>query len=134
MAKTEDVLATLHRFRNQGIRIAMDDFGTGYSSLGQLRSFPFDKIKIDRSFIAGMGAGTGSGACPIADASAVIRAIAAIGTGFGMTTTAEGVETDEQAILVGADGCTDIQGFLISRPVPASEIDALMRRYNTVEA
>ena len=134
MSKTGDVLATLHRFRDRGIRIAMDDFGTGYSSLGQLRSFPFDKIKIDRSFIAGVGAGPGSGAGSVADATAVIRAIAAIGSGLGMTTTAEGVETDEQASLVGADGCTDIQGFLISKPVPAAELDALMRRYNPVEA
>ena len=131
MSKTDDVLAALHRLRDRGIRIAMDDFGTGYSSLGQLRSFPFDKIKIDRSFIAGMGAGQGGGG---ADAAAVIRAIVAIGTGLGMTTTAEGVETDEQAALVGADGCTDIQGFLISKPVPAADLDGLMRRYNPIEA
>ncbi len=134
MAKTEGVLAMLHGFRDRGIRIAMDDFGTGSSSLGQLRAFPFDKIKIDRSFIAGLDHRAGNCPGPVADAAAVIRAIAAIGNRFGMTTTAEGVETAEQAAAVGADGCTDIQGFLISRPVPPSKIDALIRRYNTVNA
>jgi diguanylate cyclase (GGDEF)-like protein len=126
LSKADDVLATLHRLRDRGIRIAMDDFGTGYASLGQLRSFPFDKIKIDRSLIAGLPEG--------ADAAAVIRVIAAIGSGLGMATTAEGVETSEQAALVEADGCTDIQGYLISRPVPASAIGDLMRRYSLVEA
>jgi predicted signal transduction protein with EAL and GGDEF domain len=115
------VLDTLHRFRAAGIRIAMDDFGTGYSSLSQLRSFPFDKIKIDRSFVAMLGVED--------DAAVVIRAIAALGVGLGMTTTAEGVETAEQAALVAADGCTDIQGYLISRPIPATEIEALLRQH-----
>jgi diguanylate cyclase (GGDEF)-like protein len=117
----EEVMETLHRLRASGIRIAMDDFGTGYSSLGQLRSFPFDKIKIDRSFMTGLGQD--------ADAAAVVRAIAAMGAGLGMTTTAEGVETSAQAALVEADGCTDIQGFFVSRPIPASGIDSMLRRY-----
>jgi diguanylate cyclase (GGDEF)-like protein len=121
LSQDEQILGTLHRLRASGVRIAMDDFGTGYSSLGQLRSFPFDKIKIDRSFITGLGKDT--------DAAAVVRAIAALGAGLGVTTTAEGVETPEQAKLVEADGCTDIQGYLISRPIPASDIDALVRRY-----
>jgi EAL domain-containing protein (putative c-di-GMP-specific phosphodiesterase class I) len=115
------VLQTLHRLRAIGIRIAIDDFGTGYSSLGQLRSFPFDRIKIDKSFIVSLGQSV--------DATAVIRAIAALGIGLGMTTTAEGVETQEQAAAVEADGCTDIQGFLISKPIPPSHIDALIRQY-----
>jgi diguanylate cyclase (GGDEF)-like protein len=115
------LLETLHRLRAKGIRIAMDDFGTGYSSLGQLRSFPFDKIKIDRSFIAGLE--------QQADGAALIRAIAALGAGLGMTTTAEGVETLAQAALVEADGCTDIQGYFISRPIPASEIHAVLQQY-----
>lgn len=114
-------LEVLHRFRAAGIRIAMDDFGTGYSSLSQLRSFPFNKIKIDQSFVATLGVDD--------DAAVVIRAIAALGVGLGMTTTAEGVETAEQAVMVEADGCTDIQGYLISRPIQAAEIDALLRRY-----
>jgi diguanylate cyclase (GGDEF)-like protein len=115
------VLDILDRFRAKGIRIAMDDFGTGYSSLSQLRSFPFNKIKIDQSFVATLGVD--------ADAAVVIRAIAALGAGLGMTTTAEGVETMQQAALVEADGCIDIQGYLIGRPIPAAEIDALLRQY-----
>ncbi len=115
LAREAHVLETLHRLRACGIRIAMDDFGTGYSSLSQLVSFPFDKIKIDRSFIAGLGRD--------AEATAVLRAISALGSGLGMTTTAEGVETEAQAALVAADGCTDIQGYLIGRPIPAREID-----------
>lgn len=125
MSMADSVLDTLHRFRARGIRIAMDDFGTGYSSLGQLRSFPFSKIKIDRSFITCLA--------QEADAAAVVRAIAAMGAGLGMTTTAEGVETSEQAALVEADGCTDIQGYLISRPVPVSQIDSLLKLYNIVD-
>ena len=121
LAKDTHVVDTLHRLRAAGIRITMDDFGTGYSSLSQLRSFPFSKIKIDRSCIAGLGSD--------AQSTAVIRAIAAFGAGLGMTTIAEGVETAQQAALVEADGCTDIQGYLISRPIPASEIDALLRQH-----
>ena len=121
LAREAHVLETLHRLRACGIRIAMDDFGTGYSSLSQLVSFPFDKIKIDRSFIAGLGRN--------ADATAVLRAISALGSGLGMTTTAEGVETKEQAALVAADGCTDIQGYLIGRPIPASQIDLFLCQY-----
>jgi diguanylate cyclase (GGDEF)-like protein len=114
----EQVTDTLHQLRSLGIRIAIDDLD---SSLGQLRSFPFDKIKIDRPFITGPGQDV--------DAAAVVRAITAPGEGLGMTTTTEGVQTSEQAALVEADGCTDIQGFPISRPIPASDIDALLRRY-----
>jgi diguanylate cyclase (GGDEF)-like protein len=121
LSREAHVLDTLHRLRASGIRIAMDDFGTGYSSLSQLLSFPFDKIKIDRTFIAGLGKN--------ADATAVLRAISAMGSGLGMATTAEGVETEEQAVLVAAHGCTDIQGYLISRPIPASEIDAFLCQY-----
>jgi diguanylate cyclase (GGDEF)-like protein len=121
MAQEAPVLNLLHRLRALGIRFAMDDFGTGYSSLSQLRAFPFDKIKIDRSFISVLGQNH--------EAAAVIRAITALGSGLGMTTVAEGVETVEQAALVEADGCTDIQGYLISRPIPASEVDILLRQY-----
>ena len=121
LAQDGHVADTLHRLRGLGIRIAMDDFGTGYSSLSQLRSFPFSKIKIDRSFVSGLGLD--------GEATGLIRAIAALGAGLGMTTIAEGVETAEQAALVQADGCTDIQGYLISRPIPAAEIDALLGQY-----
>lgn len=115
------LLDILHRLRAMGIRIAMDDFGTGYSSLSQLRTFPFTKIKIDRAFIATLGHD--------ADSNAVIRAITMLGAGLGMTTIAEGVETMEQAAMVEADGCTDIQGNLLSHPIPASGIDALLARH-----
>ena len=98
----------------------MDDFGTGYSSLSQLRSFPFDKIKIDRSFVRDLEEN--------AEAIAVVRAIAALGASLGMTTTAEGVETMAQASRVHADGCTDMQGYLVSRPVPAGDVRALIKR------
>ena len=125
LSRESHVLKTLHRLRAAGIRIAMDDFGTGHSSLSQLRSFPFDKIKIDRSFVSDLGLD--------GEAAAVIRAIAALGSGLGMTTTAEGVETACQAALVEADGCTDIQGYLVSRPIPACEIDALLSRYSPAE-
>ena len=103
------VLAELHRIRQMGVRISMDDFGTGYSSLSYLHSFPFDKIKIDQSFVRGVIAEVSS--------TAIIRAIAALGQSLGMTTTAEGVETEEQFDRVTAAGCTDIQGYLISRPL-----------------
>jgi EAL domain-containing protein (putative c-di-GMP-specific phosphodiesterase class I) len=103
----------LHQLRELGVRIALDDFGTGYSSLSYLRSFPFDRIKIDRSFIK-----------DIADAGPlhIVRAVSALARGLGMQTTAEGVETREQLEAVRAEGCTDIQGFLISRPRPEREI------------
>ena len=120
----ENLLKTLNQLREIGVEIAMDDFGTGYSSLSQLRAFPFSKIKIDRSFVSGLGLD--------AEAGAVIRAIAALGAGLGMTTIAEGVETAAQAAQVEADGCTEIQGYLISRPIPAAEIDALLSQFPLV--
>jgi diguanylate cyclase (GGDEF)-like protein len=116
----EILLHTLNRLRALGVEIAMDDFGTGYSSLSQLRAFPFSKIKIDRRFVSGQQLDH--------EAAAVIRAITTLGTSLGMTTIAEGVETPAQAAQVEADGCTEIQGYLISRPIPADEIDALLSR------
>ena len=110
-------LATLHALRDLGLRISMDDFGTGYASLSYLRSFPFDRIKIDRSFI--------SGDTSSADSMAIIGAIASLGASFGMTTVAEGVETPEQMQRIRVEGCTDVQGYLISRPVSADDIARL---------
>ena len=112
------VLAVLQRLRAIGVRVAMDDFGTGYSSLSQLRSFPFDKIKIDRSFV--------SDGDDVANQGAFIRAINALGTSLGMSTIAEGVETEEQLARLRAEGCTSVQGFLFSRPVGADQIDRLL--------
>ena len=91
-----------------GVRISMDDFGTGYSSLSYLRSFPFDKIKIDRSFVHNLTAD--------ADSMAIIRAVAGLGSSLGMATTGEGVETQEELDYLKSEGCTEAQGYFFSRP------------------
>ena len=113
----EATLAVLHQLRELGIRIAMDDFGTGYSSLTYLQSFPFDKIKIDRSFVKDITENSGS--------LNIVRAVAALANGMGMTATAEGVETTEQLDRIASEGCTEMQGFLFSKPLPAREIERL---------
>jgi EAL domain-containing protein (putative c-di-GMP-specific phosphodiesterase class I) len=113
----ETTLAVLHQLRALGIRIAMDDFGTGYSSLTYLQCFPFDKIKIDRSFVKDITENTGS--------LNIVRAVAALANGMGMTATAEGVETREQLDKITSEGCAEMQGFLFSRPLPAHEIERL---------
>jgi EAL domain-containing protein (putative c-di-GMP-specific phosphodiesterase class I) len=110
-------LAVLHQLRALGIRIAMDDFGTGYSSLTYLQSFPFDKIKIDRSFVKDITENAGS--------LNIVRAVAALAQGMGMVATAEGVETTEQLETIRAEGCTEMQGYLFSRPLPAADIERL---------
>jgi diguanylate cyclase (GGDEF)-like protein len=111
-------LTALHQLRSLGVRISMDDFGTGYSSLSYLRSFPFDKIKIDQSFVRDLAERP--------DSIAIIRAVAGLGLSFGVTTTAEGVETQEQLDQMRAEGCTEVQGYFFSKPVPASEIAQLL--------
>ncbi|CAO4149435.1 putative signaling protein [Methylorubrum aminovorans] len=116
LQENERTLKTLHRLRQLGVRVSMDDFGTGYSSLSYLRSFPFDKIKIDRSFVKDLAVRP--------DGDAIIRAIAGLGKSLGMTTVAEGVETHDQMQRIKAEGCTDVQGYLISKPVP---VDQLMK-------
>ena len=113
----EATLAVLHRLRSLGIRIAMDDFGTGYSSLTYLQSFPFDKIKIDRSFVKDITENAGS--------LYIVRAVAALAHGMGMAATAEGVETNEQLDKISAVGCTEMQGYLFSKPLPVAEIERL---------
>ena len=115
----ESTLSTLFQLRSLGVRIAMDDFGTGYSSLSYLQSFPFDKIKIDRSFVKDIADGVGS--------LNIVRAVAAMANGLGMTTTAEGVETKEQLDTVRAEGCTEMQGYLFSKPLPIAELEALLQ-------
>ena len=118
MQDGEAALSALHELRGLGTRISMDDFGTGYSSLSYLRSFPFDKIKIDRSFIRDLTQKRGG--------VAIVRAIALLGTSLRLATTAEGIETTEQFEIVRAEGCTEVQGFLFSHPRPANELPALM--------
>jgi EAL domain-containing protein (putative c-di-GMP-specific phosphodiesterase class I) len=115
LQKDEGNLAILHELAALGASIALDDFGTGYSSLSYLRTFPFEKIKIDRSFIAGLAERD--------DCGAIVSAITGLGRSLDVLTTAEGVETCEQLALVRAAGCSQAQGYLFSRPLPAAEID-----------
>jgi diguanylate cyclase (GGDEF)-like protein/PAS domain S-box-containing protein len=117
MKDTFATLHTLHRLRELGARIAMDDFGMGHSSLSYLLSFPFDKIKIDRSFIRGVPNG--------GNALAIVRAVASLANSLEMTTIAEGVETERQLEMVRTLGCTEMQGFVFSPPRPAAEIARL---------
>lgn len=114
----EATLSSLHSLRALGVRVALDDFGTGYSSLSYLRSFPFDKLKIDRSFIVDLLEHKG--------ATAIIRAITTLADALGIETTAEGVEHSEQLDILRAEGCGQIQGYLFSRPIPAQEVEALL--------
>lgn len=110
----ETTVSTLHQLRRLGVRIAMDDFGTGYSSLSYLRSFPFDKLKIDQSFVREMS--------QRADCLAIVQSVANLGASLGMPTVAEGVETEEQLRQIQAAGCTDAQGYYYGRPKPAQEL------------
>jgi EAL domain-containing protein (putative c-di-GMP-specific phosphodiesterase class I) len=121
LENTDATLATLHQLRNLGVRISMDDFGTGYSSLSYLRSFPFDKIKIDRSFTRDIES--------TADSAAIVRAVASLGTSLGIITTAEGVETARQLEIVRGEGCTEVQGHVFSQAVPADGVWAILQRF-----
>ncbi len=116
----EAALRILHQLRSIGVRVALDDFGTGYSSLSYLRRFPFDKIKIDRSFINDLTKPEGS--------SAIIKAVVAIASERNIATTAEGVETDDQRQKLHELGCAEMQGFLFSRPKPAADLKEFMDR------
>jgi diguanylate cyclase (GGDEF)-like protein len=115
-------LVVLHELRGLGVRISMDDFGTGYSSLSYLRKFPFDKIKIDQSFIFDMSDHD--------DSLAIVRAVIAMGSGLGIATTAEGVETAEQFKQLKLEGCTEVQGYLFSPPRPAADVKGLLASIN----
>ncbi|MEW6645154.1 MAG: EAL domain-containing protein [Pseudomonadota bacterium] len=119
LEKSDEVIATLHALRALGVRISMDDFGTGYSSLSYLRSFPFDKIKIDQSFVRDLGANS--------DAQAIVRSIISLGKGLGVTITAEGVETEAELSCLRTEGCDEGQGFLFSRARPNDEIVQLLQ-------
>jgi EAL domain-containing protein (putative c-di-GMP-specific phosphodiesterase class I) len=117
---TKATLATLRLLKEIGVRIAMDDFGTGYSSLGYLHRFPFDKIKIDRTFIRDLGHS--------AEATAIVRAIIGLGHSLGMRAVAEGVETKEQVVLLKKEGCHEVQGYYFARPMPAAELSRFLDR------
>jgi EAL domain-containing protein (putative c-di-GMP-specific phosphodiesterase class I) len=103
----------------------MDDFGTGYSSLSYLRRFPFSKVKIDQSFVAGLGQG--------GDCDTIVAAVADLCKRLGMTTTAEGVETEDQMQRLVAGNCTEAQGFLFSKPIPADQVAALFESLKQTE-
>ena len=118
LENTDSVLDVLNGLRALGVKISMDDFGTGYSSLSYLQKFPFDKIKIDQSFVRGMEDN--------AECGAIVRAIARLGASLGMRTTAEGVETPTQLDAIRAEGCTEVQGYLTGRPMPAAQAAALL--------
>jgi diguanylate cyclase (GGDEF)-like protein/PAS domain S-box-containing protein len=119
LEKSDYVLATLHALRALGVRISMDDFGTGYSSLSYLRKFPFDKIKVDRSFVYDLAGN--------ADSQAIVRAILSLGLSLGITITAEGVETEADLACLKAEGCHEGQGYLFSTARPQSDVLAMLR-------
>jgi diguanylate cyclase (GGDEF)-like protein len=126
LAESAATLGMLRTLRALGVRIAMDDFGTGYSSLSSLRSFPFDKIKIDQSFVRDIGAA--------ADSTVMVRAMVGLGHSLGMSVTAEGVETEAQLALIRATGCDEVQGYLFGRPSPATDIPVIIARLAPVAA
>jgi len=113
-------LATLHGLRGLGVRVSIDDFGAGFSSVSYLRKFPFDKLKIDRSFVRDVATDR--------SAQAIVHAMATLGNRLGMAVTAEGVESMEQLQAVRDMGCTEAQGYLISTPRPASELPTIVRK------
>jgi EAL domain-containing protein (putative c-di-GMP-specific phosphodiesterase class I) len=125
----QDTTATLRILRSlqaMGVRIALDDFGTGYSSMSYLQKFPFDKIKIDRSFV--------TSAVEHAGARSIIKAVAALAQGFSMTSTAEGVETQAQRELLEAEGIDELQGYILGKPLPEYETVALLESARTRHA
>jgi diguanylate cyclase (GGDEF)-like protein len=121
---SEKTLKVLEQLRSLGVRVVMDDFGTGYSSLGYLRDFQFDKIKIDQSFVRDVSRTNAS--------FAIIQAITELGRKFGISTTAEGVETQEQLQLVLREGCTEAQGWIFSQPLPATKVGQLIESQNAL--
>jgi diguanylate cyclase (GGDEF)-like protein len=125
ISDTEKTLGVLHRLKSIGVGIAMDDFGTGYSSLSSLRSFPFDKIKIDRAFVVDLGENSQN--------SVIVQAVIIIARALGMTTVAEGVETAAQQRLLAALGCDEVQGYLFSNAISSDRIPQLLASWS-VEA
>ncbi|MBB4374788.1 diguanylate cyclase (GGDEF)-like protein [Bradyrhizobium sp. cir1] len=121
MHDSEAVFAVLAQLRELGVRIALDDFGTGYSSLSFLQRFPFDKVKIDRSFVDELSSAR-------SEARHLARAVVRFAVSLGKTTTAEGVETEEQLDILREEGCVETQGYYFSRPMPASDVARVLRR------
>jgi diguanylate cyclase (GGDEF)-like protein/PAS domain S-box-containing protein len=125
LENTASALATLTALKDLGVNLAIDDFGTGYSSLSALHSFPFDRIKIDRQFVAALGQNR--------DADAIIRAVIGLGRALRMETVAEGVETAEQLAFLQTEGCSEVQGFLLARPSPFSDLRRFIGTRATAE-
>jgi EAL domain-containing protein (putative c-di-GMP-specific phosphodiesterase class I) len=117
----DTALAQLHALRNLGVRVALDDFGTGYSSLAYLRRFPFDTLKIDRSFV--------NEVLLRKDARAIVQMIAHLAATLGMRTVCEGVETEAELAAVAQAGCQEVQGYLVSPAVPVADFVQLQRRW-----
>jgi EAL domain-containing protein (putative c-di-GMP-specific phosphodiesterase class I) len=115
-----NTISILHQLRELGVRIAMDDFGTGYSSLSYLRSFPFDKLKIDRSFVEGLGKAE--------DSLAIVRAVLTLAKSLKIGVVAEGVETAQQFKILRLEGCDEFQGYFLTRPEPEKRIGVVLAR------
>ena len=122
LGNVDSAEAVMLRLKALGVRIALDDFGTGYSSLSYLQRFPFDKIKVDRSFVKDI-------AEPGGGSSSIVQAVVNIAAARHMTTTAEGVETEQQRQMLRALGCSEMQGYLFSAAKPADQIKALFAAY-----
>jgi predicted signal transduction protein with EAL and GGDEF domain len=122
---TETTLETLSQLKALGVRISMDDFGTGYSSLSYLRKFPFDKIKMDQSFVRDLS--------NTPESMAIVRAVAGLGHTLGIATTAEGVETVEQLRAIQQEGFTQVQGYLLGRPAPTSAIPTVLQQFSKLK-
>jgi EAL domain-containing protein (putative c-di-GMP-specific phosphodiesterase class I) len=116
----DEMVKRIEDLRALGVRIALDDFGSGYSNLGYLQRFPFDKLKIDRSFVKALGRSSNGGV--------IIQAIVALGRALGVSVLVEGVETEEQRVLLRLAGCDEMQGFLFAKPSPAKAIDRLLEQ------
>ncbi len=114
----EEMLRRIEDLHALGVRIALDDFGSGYSNLGYLQRFPLDKLKIDKSFVAALGS--------FGNGGVIVQAIVALGRALGLSVLVEGVETEQQRILLRLAGCDEMQGFLFAKPAPAKEIDRLL--------
>jgi EAL domain-containing protein (putative c-di-GMP-specific phosphodiesterase class I) len=114
-------VACLHELKQLGILVGLDDFGTGYSSLSYLRSFPFDTLKIDRSFISDLGASTSS--------NVIVQAVILIAGGLGIRTVAEGIESSQQLQILKGLGCKEVQGFRLGKPVPFKEASAMIENW-----
>ena len=120
MDDTDATVNILKQIKALGVKVSMDDFGTGYSSLSYLQKFPFDKIKIDQSFIRSLETNP--------DSAAIVRAVTALGESLGMMTVAEGVETESQLRQITDDGCRQVQGYLTGRPLPFADASILIRK------